>query len=145
MIQVFCDKRGSGKTKALINMANDQVRECKGDVVFIDDDNRPMLELDRRIRFVSTNEFGLKDYNSFYGFLCGMLSEDYDIETIYIDGLFNIVSGKNISDAAHLFLSMEKLSKNYNLNFYININDEYAEMPDFIRKYISQNKNVNIA
>jgi hypothetical protein len=136
MIQVFCNKRGSGKTKALINMANSRVKECKGDVVYIDDDSRPILELDRRIRFVTTNDFGLKDYNSFYGFLCGMLSEDYDIETIYIDGLFNIVSG-NIGDAAHLFLSMEKLSKNYNLNIFININHEGAEIPEFIKKYVA--------
>lgn len=136
MIQVFCSKRGSGKTKALINMANSRVLESKGDVVFIDDDRRPILELDRRIRFVATNEFGLKDYNSFYGFLCGMLSEDYDIETIYIDGLFNIVSG-NLGDAAHLFLSMERLSKDYNLNIFINVNHESAELPDFIKKYVA--------
>ena len=136
MIQVFCGKRGSGKSKALINMANNRVLESKGDVVFIDDDNRPMLQLDRRIRFVATDEFGIKDYNSFYGFVCGMLSSDYDIETIYIDGLFNIVSG-SITDAAHLFLSLERLSKNYNLNIFINVNHEDAEVPEFIKKYVA--------
>ena len=40
MIHVFCGKRGSGKTKALINMANDSIQEAKGDVVYIDDDKR---------------------------------------------------------------------------------------------------------
>jgi hypothetical protein len=136
MIQVFCDRRGSGKTKALINMANNKVNNCKGNVVYIDDDNRPILDLDRRIRFVATDDYELKDYNSFYGFLCGMLSEDYDIETIYIDGLFNIVSG-NVSDAAHLFLSIERLSQKFGIEFYININHENKELPEFIKKYVA--------
>jgi hypothetical protein len=136
MIQVFCDKRGAGKTKTLINMANDRIIASKGDVVYIDDDSRPMLQLDRRIRFVATEEYGLKDYNSFYGFLCGMLSEDYDIETVFVDGLFNIIPG-NISDAAHLFLDLESLSKKYGLHFYININHENEELPEFIKKYVA--------
>lgn len=102
MIQVFCGKRGTGKSKNLIAMANECVNKIDGNVVYIDDDKRPMLELDRRIRFVSTDEFNLTNCNNIYGFLCGMLSEDYDIEAIFIDGLFNIVSG-NVSDAAHLF------------------------------------------
>jgi Tfp pilus assembly ATPase PilU len=68
MIHVFCNKRGSGKTKALINLANDRILEANGHVVYIDDDKRRLYDLDRRIRFISTGEYGLKDYNCFYGF-----------------------------------------------------------------------------
>lgn len=136
MIQVFCDRRGAGKTKALINMANDVVNRSKGHVVFIDDDSRPILELDRRIRFVSTEEFNMENYETFYGLLCGMLSEDYDIDTIFIDGLFNIVSC-DVGNAAHLFLKLEKLSQKYNLNLFININHENAELPEYLKKYVA--------
>lgn len=135
MIQVFCSKRGSGKTKALINMANDRVNVSKGDIVYIDDDKRPIFELDRKIRFISTCDFGVNDYNGFYGFLCGILSEDYDIDTIFIDGLFNIVNGK-LQDAAHLFFSLEKLEKEFNIDFYININEDEM-IPEFIKKYVA--------
>lgn len=134
MIQVFCGKRGTGKSKNLIAMANECVNNIKGNVVYIDDDKRPMLELDRRIRFVSTDDFNLTNANNIYGFLCGMLSEDYDIEAIFIDGLFNIVSG-NASDAAHLFLELEKLSTKFDLRIYININSDCEEVPEFIKKY----------
>lgn len=134
MIQVFCGKRGSGKSKNLIAMANECVDKVNGNVVYIDDDKRPMLELDRRIRFISTDDFNLANCNNIYGFLCGMLSEDYDIEAIFIDGLFNIVSG-NVSDAAHLFLELEKLSEKFDLKIYININSECEEVPEFIKKY----------
>jgi hypothetical protein len=136
MIHVFCNKRGSGKTKALINLANDKILNTNGHVVYIDDDKRHLFDLHRNIRFIATNDYNLKDYNCFYGFLCGVISEDYDIDTIYIDGLFNIVHG-NIKDAAHLFLDLERLSREYNVEFYINVNHEEQEIPDFIRKYVA--------
>lgn len=136
MIHVFCNKRGSGKTKALIDMANEKATDLKGDIVYIDDDNRPILQLDRRIRFISTSEYRLNDYNHFYGFLCGILAEDYDIDTIFIDGLLNIVHG-NLQDAAYLFYDLEQLAQTYHIEFYININDEEGIIPDFIKKYVA--------
>lgn len=136
MLHVFCDMKGSGKTKALIQSANEKINSSKGNIVYIDDDNGPILHLDRKIRFVSTEQFGLKDYNDFYGFLCGILSQDYDISTIYVDGLFNIIEG-NIEDAAHLFYSMEKLSRKYNVEFYLNINHEKDSIPEFIKRYVA--------
>ena len=136
MIHVFCNKRGSGKTKALINLANDRALISKGDIVYIDDDKRPLLQLDRRIRFISTEGYRLKNYEGFYGFLCGILSEDYDIDTIYIDGLSNIIRG-DIEDAAHLFCDLENISEQNNVEFYINVNSEKEEIPEFIRKYVA--------
>jgi hypothetical protein len=136
MIHVFCNKRGSGKTKALISMANDKVENSKGHVVYIDDDKRHLFDLNRNIRFIATDAYGLKDYNCLYGFLCGIISEDYDVDTIYIDGLFNIVRG-DIKDAAHLFFDLEKLSQEYNIEFYINVNHEEVEVPEFMKKYVA--------
>ena len=140
MIHVFCNKRGSGKTKALISMANDKLTEEKGHIVYVDADNKAMLQLHRDIRFVDAKEFDLLNTNHFYGFLCGMISEDYDIDTIYIDGLFNIVQG-NGKDAAHLFFGIEKLSQKHNVEFYINVNSEdseaTAEVFEYIKKYVA--------
>lgn len=136
MIQVFCNKRGSGKTKALIDLANVKAGESKGDVVYIDDDSRPLLQLDRKIRFITTDEFSLKDYESFYGFLCGVISEDYDIDNIFIDGLFNIVKGE-INDAAHLFSMLEKLCQKYSLNIFMTVNNEKTDIPEFMKKYVA--------
>jgi hypothetical protein len=135
MIHVFCNERGSGKTKALINLANEKVLESKGHVVYIDDDMRPLLVLDRKIRFVNTNDFDLELEESFYGFLCGIVSEDYDVDTIFVDGLLNIVD-MEIEDAAHLFCSLEKLTKKSGVDFYININGE-ENVPEFMKKYVA--------
>ncbi|MBL4933940.1 MULTISPECIES: hypothetical protein [Clostridium] len=135
MIQVFCSERGSGKTKKLINLANDNLEDAKGDSVFIDDDNRTMLSLNRKIRFISTEEFTLKDYESFYGFLCGLISENYDIENIYVDGLSNIVRGNELNGAELLFEKMKNLSRRFGVKFFINLNHNCNDVPEFIRQY----------
>ena len=135
MIYVFCNKRGSGKTKALINLANEKFQVGKGHIVYINDDNRPMFQLNKGIRLISADGFGLKKQESFYGFLCGIISEDYDIDTICIDGLFNIIE-ENLQNAAQLFCLIEKLSVESGVDFYINVNGD-NEMPEFIKKYVA--------
>ncbi|MBD7910235.1 MULTISPECIES: hypothetical protein [Clostridium] len=136
MIQVFCNKRGSGKTKNLINLANEQLTEAKGDSVYIDDDNRHISQINRRIRFINTNEFNITGYNEFYGLLCGIISENYDVENIYIDGVFKINSGTT-KESSEWFKRIYKLTKQFEINIYMNINYENQEIPDFIKEYVA--------
>lgn len=136
MIKIFCDRRGTGKTKALIDLANEKVLTANGDIVYIDDDDRPSLELSRKIRFVNAKEFNFTDQKSFYGILCGIISQNYDIQTIFIDGLFNIVE-EDVQGAVNLLNDMEKLAQKFNIEFYINVNGEAEKVPPFMRKYIA--------
>ena len=90
MIQILAGEKGEGKTKRLIDMANEAGKTSNGHVVFIDDDSRHMYDLHYNIRFVKTN-LKMDDQRILFGFICGILSQDSDIEQIYIDGLHNIV------------------------------------------------------
>jgi thymidine kinase len=136
MIHVFCGRKGSGKTKALIKLANEKVDGAKGNIVYIDDDTKAILQLSGKMRFVATNEFNLKSNNDFYGFLCGMLSKDYDIDTIFVDGVFNIVDDK-FEHTAQLFSKMDSLAKKYNVEFYVNVSCETLNPPEFLKNYIA--------
>lgn len=137
MIQVFCNRRGSGKTKRLIELANSHLDKVKGDSVYIDDDSRYMRQLDRKIRFISTEDFGVTDCNSFYGMLCGIIAENYDIENIYIDGLLSIVSC-SIEETSYLFNRLKSLSTKFGIDIFININYECEnDIPEFIRGYVA--------
>jgi len=136
MIHVFCGRKGSGKTKALIQLANEKVDGTKGNIVYIDNDTKATLELNRKMRLVSTDEFNLKSNNDFYGFLCGMLSRDYDIDTIFVDGVFNIVEDK-LEHTAQLFSKIESLAKKYNVEFYVNVGCECINPPEFLKNYIA--------
>ncbi|MBE6055281.1 MAG: hypothetical protein E7212_15530 [Clostridium sartagoforme] len=137
MIQIFCSKRGAGKSKKLIELANERSLMANGDSVYIDDDARRMLQLKGKIRFIDTNELGVVDFESFYGLLCGIVSQNYDVENVYVDALSNIVN-KNISESINLFKKMKEFSQKYNLNIFINLNCEcLEELPDFIKEYVA--------
>lgn len=137
MIQVFCNRRGSGKTKRLIELANTHLDKVKGDSVYIDDDSRYMRQLDRKIRFISTEDFGITDCNSFYGMLCGFIAGNYDVENIYIDGLLGIVSC-SIEETSNLFNRLRSLSARFGVNIFININYECEDdIPEFIRAHVA--------
>lgn len=136
MIQLYCGRKGSGKTKALINLANEKVQSCEGTMVYIDDDKKMFLELDRKLRFISTDEYNLEDYSEFYGLLCGIVCQDYDIEAIFVDGLLNIV-GKNIIEAERLIDKLEKLFEKSKVELHINASIKGEEVPEFLKKYLA--------
>ena len=136
MIQVFCSKRGSGKTKQLIDLANSQLEKAKGNSVYIDDDTSYITQIDSRIRFIATNDFEINDYKAFYGLLCGIISEDYDIENIYIDGEFSINSSTN-NEASFWFKKIDELSSKFNINIYMNVHYEKKDIPEFIKEFVA--------
>lgn len=108
MIQVIYGKRGSGKSKKMVSLANEKVKTAKGNVVFVDDDSRAIHELDREIRFIDADEYALTDYRSIYGFLCGIISTNYDVTTIFVDGLFNGMDKK--SETSEKILKNSRIS-----------------------------------
>lgn len=137
MIQIFCSKRGEGKSKRLIELANERSEKAKGDSVYIDDDRRRMLQLNGKIRFIDTNELGVSECDSFYGLLCGLVSQNYDIENIYVDALSNIVN-VNITESINLFNKIQEFSQKYNINIFINLNcDSFEELPDSLKAYVA--------
>lgn len=79
MIQIIAGKKGSGKTKRIIDMTNEKVKDSQHDVVFIDDDNRYMLDIDHKARFINASEYKILTPEMFLGFLCGMLSQNFDV------------------------------------------------------------------
>ena len=85
MIKVIHGKKGSGKTKRIIDMTNASFDHQHGDVIFIDDDNRYMFDLRHEVRFVNAGEYGMVSPEMFYGFLCGIISQNSDISSIFID------------------------------------------------------------
>ena len=122
MIQVFMSKRGSGKSKYMISHANQQMKETDGRIVFIDDDNRAMHELDREIRFINTESFEIEDLNSLYGFVCGLLAQDYDLDRVYVDGLMGKMDF-NKEGAQAQFEKLDKLSDDNKITVLFALND----------------------
>lgn len=134
MIQVIHGKKGSGKTKRIIDMTNDSITEQHGDVIFIDDDNRYMFDLRHEVRFVNAGEYGMANPEMFYGFLCGMLSQNFDVSRIFIDAFLKLVNAA--PDRTEWFFErLEQLSEKHNILFVLSVSCDDAEAPEFIKKY----------
>ncbi|MGB4589207.1 MAG: hypothetical protein WBI17_08255 [Clostridiaceae bacterium] len=134
MIQVIYGKRGSGKSKKMVSLANDKVKATNGNVVFVDDDSRAIHELDREIRFIDAAEYGLMDYRSIYGFLCGIIATNYDVTTIFVDGLLNAMDKKSES-SEKIFEKLQKFSEMNKIDLYIAMHDEGELAISELEKY----------
>ena len=135
MVKVIYGKKGAGKTKTLIEAANNLVSETKGDIVFIDDNNELMYDLKHDIRFINVSEFPISGHAAFLGFICGVIAEDYDIDAIFIDGL-TYITKESIEFMESFFREINEISLKYNMKFYITINGDPAEMPEYLQAYI---------
>lgn len=78
MIQVIYDTKGSGKTKRLIDLANETSKEEHGDVLFIDDDNRYIFDLRHEIRFINAADYGVRSARCFTALSADCLRRNFD-------------------------------------------------------------------
>jgi hypothetical protein len=135
MIRVFYGEKGMGKTGKMIDMANEHAGEKRGDVVFIDYSNDLMYKLKHQIRFTNISDYPVKGSKPLFAFICGIISQNYDIEGIFIDGLTYIIK-EEISTLEGFFSEIKNLSEQYNIHFVFSINGKQEHMPDFLRPYI---------
>lgn len=135
MVNLIIGKKGSGKTKRLIKLAQDALLQATGQVVFIDDDKRCIPELSYKIRFINTSEFELKSADDLYGFIAGMIAANFDTQKIFIDGLFNITDLDNKSILAFTE-KLDKLCQLHDIDIYIIASTVSSELPVGMEKYI---------
>lgn len=135
MIQIIAGKKGSGKTKRLIDMTNQTANESPANVVFLDDDDRYIRDIDHKARFVNAGEYHVHTPEMFVGFLSGMLSQNFDIGNVFIDA-FTKLCKTDLNDAAWLFQLMEELCQKHNVNFVLSVSEDPATLPEFMTKYI---------
>jgi len=135
VIALIYGKKGSGKTKRLIDMANDSIKDQKGDVLFIDDDNRYMFDLRHEIRFINAGEYGVHNAQMFVGFVCGLLAQNFDIRLIFVDAFLKLARD-DIANLEWLFQALEATGKKNNVDFVISCSGALEEAPAFIKPYI---------
>ena len=136
MIQIFTGAKGEGKTKKILEMANDIVKSTNGHIVFIDDDKRSIYNLPYEIRFVDTSDFMINDLNILFGFICGILSQDNDIEKIFIDGVDNIVKEFDNNSLNFFINFIEKISNKTNVDFIMSLNKTKEEFSENLKEYL---------
>ena len=136
MVQILAGEKGEGKTKILIDLANESVSTSDGDVIYIDDDKRHIYDLNHKIRFVEVSEFPLANYRVLIGFIYGIFSQNSDITKVFVDGIFKIVQSLGNEDLIKLVARLDSMSKAYNVDFVLAGNVDPAELPKEVEQYI---------
>lgn len=135
MIQFIAGEKGKGKTKILIEKANIAVKEAKGSIVYLDKNNKHMYELSNKIRLINVKDYCIDNYSEFLGFICGIVSQDHDLEAVYLDSFLGIANAE-VSNISQIIEKLEQISKEFNVNFVISISLNEADIPDSLIKNI---------
>lgn len=135
MIQIIAGEKGKGKTKILIEKANDEVRAAKGSIVYLDKSNKHMYELSNKIRLINVREQFIENFSEFIGFISGIISCDHDLQMVYLDSFLKIayVNDENIEP---IFQKLDKISEQFNVNLILSISLNYEQIPDSFKEKV---------
>lgn len=135
MVELLIGKKGTGKTKVLIDNVNGAAAVASGNVVFVSNDtSRNMYDIKTGVRMYDTSEFNITSWEEFFGFICGIVSGNFDITNIFVDGTLKIVN--HSLDGFEKFLErVEEIGKKFNISFVMSVSIDANEAPDYIKKY----------
>ncbi len=133
-IHLIYGPKGCGKTKKLVQIANDSVKTAKGVLIYVDKDNSRLHDLAHAIKLVDTSEYGVSTEDNFVAFVKGMLAVNYDIEKIFFDGIIKIVN-KSVEQLSYLFEQLASLSQSTNVEFVFTFSYDKKELPSFMKNY----------
>lgn len=135
MVNLLVGHKGSGKTVRMIDMANKSLSEVNGSVVFINKNQRLMYDLKYRIRVVCMDDFEqVTNVDEYIGFLYGIISQDHDIERIFIDSILRHADIK-VGDLQGFLERIDAISVKYGIDFYVSISAGKEDVVDYIYKY----------
>ena len=128
MVKLLVGHKGTGKTKQMIDLANNQVENSNGSVIFINKNSRLMYDLKYRIRVVCMEEYEhITNSDEYIGFIYGIISSDHDIETIFIDSILKHADF-SLGDLPEFLTRLKNISKYYGLDFVVSLSAEKEEM-----------------
>lgn len=135
MVQMIIGKKGKGKTKQLLDKVNTSIKTANGNIVYIDKSSKHMLELNNKIRLIDASGYGLKNSDEFIGFVLGIISQDHDLEEMYLDSFLNVAKLED-ADITATIKELSSISKTFGVNFVLSVSRDKEELPAELSEYI---------
>ncbi|NLJ78015.1 MAG: hypothetical protein GX329_01490 [Tissierellia bacterium] len=132
MVKYILGLQGSGKTKWLVNRANEEMLKGNGNIVFVDVDDDHIFNLNYTIRLINAVEFKISSIEALYGFLCGIIGQDYDVEKVYIDGIYKIMK-LDIDAMEELSKKLGIIGEEFDVEFFIGADFRLEQLPQALR------------
>ena len=136
MVELIVGKKGKGKTKVLLDRVNNAVKEANGRIVYLDKSTKHMYELNNKVRLIDVSSYPLKNADEFVGFICGIISQDHDLEQIYLDSFLK-VSKLEDADVTDTLEQLNKISEKYGISVVVSISLDKEELPEALQDKIA--------
>lgn len=134
MVELLIGTKGTGKTKVLLDNVNAAVSTAEGNVVFISNNtSQNMYNITSKVRMADTSDFEIGSWDAFFGFICGIISGNFDITNIFIDGTLKIV--KDLDGFESFLAKLDDASKKFDINFELSVSVDADSAPEYIKKY----------
>ena len=134
-MKIVYGPKGSGKTKIIIESANNALNEAKGHVVFITDTSRYSMDLKQPIRLLDVSSFSIQGVDGLRGFIKGVVAANGDNEYVFIDGIARIAN-KPLTELGSIFEAIEMLEKEFGVKFVLTVSAAKEDLPEFVLKHV---------
>ena len=137
MITLLIGKKGSGKTKKLIELANAAVESSKGNVVVIEKGLKLTYDISHEARLVDSDAYGIQGMDALVGFISGICAANYDVTDIFIDSTLKI-TGKGVEEVEPITMKLKALAEASEANIYLLVSADATELPESVMEYVSK-------
>lgn len=133
MVKIITGKKGTGKTKILIDMINEASKKSDGYVVCIDKSEKLRYDIPTNVRIVDTDANSIYSFEAFYGLVAGLVAGNYDIKEIFVDSILK-VGGADFEALGAVLNKIDKLTGS-DVNVTFTVSAELADLPDSVSKF----------
>lgn len=130
MIEIIAGEKGKGKTKELLAKVNHSVATASGNIVYLDKSQKHMYELNNKVRLINVMDYPIDNCDEFLGFLCGIVSQDHDLEEMYLDSFLTIAFAETDDEIQHAIEKLDIISERYNVKFILSVSRDESKLPE---------------
>ena len=130
MIEIIAGEKGKGKTKELLSRVNASIASASGNIVYLDKSQKHMYELNNRVRLINVTDYPIQSCDEFLGFICGIVSQDNDLEEMYLDSFLTIANLETDEEICHAIQKLDIISEKYNVKFILCVSRNETNLPE---------------
>lgn len=130
MIEIICGEKGKGKTKELLSRVNSSIATVSGSVVYLDKSQKHMYELNNKARLINVVDYPISNCDEFLGFICGIVSQDHDLEEMYLDSFLTIAFIESDEDILKAIEKLDIISEKYKVRFILSVSRDKSALPE---------------
>ena len=136
-MKLLAGVKGTGKTKALVEEVNRVCELSNGEVVFVEKGKGLTFDVNYRVRLVDTNDYAIAGGKALYGFICGILSANYDITEVFIDGAYKLCNN-DVKDLEEFLLRINEVMSRNNIECTVTASIEPAMLSEAARAFVEE-------